>query len=123
MNSTDKTKPRDPRDWHPADVLAALKKSGWTLRRLSLSLGYGPNWAQAALKRPYPHAERVIAEKCGIPARVMWPSRYTPDGEPIQRGEVKLRQGPRPKRGANEAHADKASSMPALAEVPLRGGH
>ena len=39
-----------PQDWHPADVLAALKKRGHTLAGLSVANGYHPTAAGKALK-------------------------------------------------------------------------
>lgn len=63
-------------DWDPADVVAALKKSGWSLRRLSLAYGYRSNALKHALRRPYPRAEQIIAGALGTKPDVIWPSRY-----------------------------------------------
>ena len=30
-------------DWHRADVVAALKKAGWSVRALSVASGLGPD--------------------------------------------------------------------------------
>lgn len=129
MQPADTKTPRDPRDWHPADVQAALKKAGWSLRRLSAARGNSPGWLQHVFRKPYPHAERVIAEATGIPAHVMWPSRYTHDGKPAGRGEVAKRQGPRSRKAAaaNAAnavmpHAADCAAMQALAKVKPQGG-
>lgn len=63
-------------DWDPADIVAALHKRGWSLRQLSFAHGYRANALKHALRRPYPRAERIIAEALGLePARI-WPSRY-----------------------------------------------
>lgn len=41
-----------------------------------------------ALHRPWPKAERIIAEFIGVSAREIWPSRYHHDGAPKSgRGE------------------------------------
>ncbi len=66
-------------DWHPADVLAALKKRGRTLAGLSVQHGYHPTAAGKALKRPWPAMEAIIAEALNLHPAVIWPSRY--DGQ------------------------------------------
>lgn len=63
-------------DWHPADVLAALKKRGLTLAGLSVANGYHPTAAGKALKRPWPALEQIIAAALGLRPAVIWPSRY-----------------------------------------------
>lgn len=63
-------------DWDPADVVAALRKAGWSLRRLSLAHGYHPDALKHALQRPYPRAERIIARVLEIDPEAIWPSRY-----------------------------------------------
>ncbi len=73
-----------PKDWHPADVICALKKSGWSLRRLSLKNGYAPTSLRAALSKPWPRAERIIVEAIGTHLRPeqIWPTRYDARGRP-----------------------------------------
>ena len=51
--------------------------------------GYSPNALKHALVKPYPRAEALIAEAIGIPPQQIWPSRYHPDGTPIQRGRAR----------------------------------
>jgi Ner family transcriptional regulator len=63
-------------DWHPADVLAALKKRGFSLSGLSVTHGYHSTAAGKALKRPWPALEALIAEAIGVPPERIWPSRY-----------------------------------------------
>jgi Ner family transcriptional regulator len=63
-------------DWHPADILAALKKRGQTLSGLSVANGYHPTAAGKALKRPWPAMEGIIAGAIGVSAGTLWPSRY-----------------------------------------------
>jgi Ner family transcriptional regulator len=73
----------DPRvDWHPADVLAALKKRGHSLAGLSVAHGYHPTAAGKALRQPWPAIERLLAEAIGVPAQTIWPSRYDCEGNP-----------------------------------------
>jgi Ner family transcriptional regulator len=63
-------------DWHPADVLAALKKRGKTLAGVSRAHGYHATAAGKALKRPWPALEALIAAELGLQPADIWPSRY-----------------------------------------------
>ena len=75
-------------DWHPADVICALTKAGWSLRSLSAYHGYARKSLQVALRKPWPRAERLIAEALGLHPQGIWPSRYRADGSPkSRRGE------------------------------------
>jgi Ner family transcriptional regulator len=69
-------------DWHPADVLAALKKRGFSLAGLSVANGYHPTAAGKALKQPWPAIERLLAEAIGVAPQEIWPSRYDESGNP-----------------------------------------
>jgi Ner family transcriptional regulator len=69
-------------DWHPADVLAALKKRGHNLAGLSVANGYHPTAAGKALRQPWPAIERLIATAIGVPPQQIWPSRYDSEGNP-----------------------------------------
>jgi len=86
--------PKKPasKDWHPAEVVAALRMKGYSLRQLAKLNGYNnPNSLSKALHHPWPLAEAIIAEALGINAPTIWPSRYGEDGAP-NRG----RRGPKP---------------------------
>lgn len=63
-------------DWHRADIVAAVKKQGWSLRRLSKGAGLSEGTLKSALDRPYPKAERIIAAAIGVQPEAIWPSRY-----------------------------------------------
>jgi Ner family transcriptional regulator len=84
MSPPDNTTPH-PLDWHPADVLATLKKRGLTLAGLSVAHGYHPTAAGKALRRPWPAMEAIIAAELGLPAQQLWPSRYDAAGDPLPR--------------------------------------
>jgi Ner family transcriptional regulator len=83
MNDTESTQPLIPTDWHPADVLAALKKRGQSLAGLSVAHGYHPTAAGKALKRPWPAIEAIIAAALDRAPEDIWPSRYDADGQPV----------------------------------------
>jgi Ner family transcriptional regulator len=72
-------------DWHPADVLAGLKKRGHSLAGLSVAHGYHPTAAGKALKRPWPALEVIISGALGLAPVTIWPSRYDGDGRPRPR--------------------------------------
>lgn len=76
MSALDIAKKAGPNDWHPADIVAALRKAGWSLRRLSRHHGYSPWTLKTALARPYPNGERIIAHTLGVEPKEIWPSRY-----------------------------------------------
>lgn len=63
-------------DWHRADIVAALHKNGWSLRKLSVQSGRSERTINGALDRPYPAAEKVIAAAIGVAPEVIWPERY-----------------------------------------------
>lgn len=67
-------------DWHPADILAALKKRGHSLAGLSVANGYHPTAAGKALKRPWPALEALVANALDRSPASIWPSRYDRDG-------------------------------------------
>ncbi|AWK40676.1 transcriptional regulator [Photorhabdus laumondii subsp. laumondii] len=73
-------------DWHPADIIAELRKRGTTLAALSRESGLNSSTLSNALIRPWPKGEKIIADKLGIDPLVIWPSRYfDKNGNPIKR--------------------------------------
>ncbi|WP_375591750.1 transcriptional regulator [Chitiniphilus eburneus] len=80
-------------DWHPADVVCALRKRGWSLRQLSLHHGYSHGATlKTALRRRYPKAERLIADALGLAPSEIWPSRYPAAGHQRQTPRDVLRE-------------------------------
>lgn len=63
-------------DWHPADIIAALKKSGTTLAALSRHSGLSSSTLANALSRAWPKGEWIIANHLNIHPAEIWPSRY-----------------------------------------------
>ncbi|MBN3057117.1 helix-turn-helix domain-containing protein [Pectobacterium brasiliense] len=63
-------------DWHPADIIAALKKRGTSLAAVSRNTGLASSTLANALKRHWPKGERLIAEALGSSPEQVWPSRY-----------------------------------------------
>lgn len=68
-------------DWHPADVIAALRKRGITLRALATQHGIKDSSSfSAALVRSLPVNEKRIADALELHPKDIWPSRYFDDG-------------------------------------------
>lgn len=63
-------------DWHPADVIAALRRRGTTLAALSRQAGLSSSTLANALSRPWPKGEWLIAEAIEVHPAEIWPSRY-----------------------------------------------
>ncbi|MCT9072796.1 helix-turn-helix domain-containing protein [Cupriavidus gilardii] len=82
LNTSKKPAPESSKDWHRVDIKAALEKAGYSLRQLSLQQGYAPGSLKAALDRPWPCAERIIAAAIGVHPAQIWPSRYDADRKP-----------------------------------------
>lgn len=70
-----------PKDWHRADIIAALRKAGWSLRKLATHHGYSaPTTLSAAMDRRWPKGQRLIADAIGVTPHEIWPSWY-PEAE------------------------------------------
>ncbi|EJC5331851.1 helix-turn-helix domain-containing protein [Salmonella enterica] len=64
------------KDWHPADIIAGLRKRGTSLAALSRQSGLASSTLANALTRHWPKGERLIAEALGVAPEKIWPSRY-----------------------------------------------
>lgn len=63
-------------DWHRADIIAGVRKAGWTLASLSLHHGYSKPTLRITLDRKWPKGQQLIADVIGVDPRTIWPSRY-----------------------------------------------
>ncbi|MBV6817190.1 helix-turn-helix domain-containing protein [Rahnella sp. PD12R] len=64
------------KDWHPADIIAALRKKGTTLAAVSRSAGLSSSTLSNALSRPWPKGELLNGKAIGVLPSIIWPSRY-----------------------------------------------
>lgn len=72
--------------WHPADIIAGLRKKGTSLAALSRASGLSSSTLANALTRPWPKGEYLIAEALGVHPGVIWPDRYMGnDGKMVDR--------------------------------------
>ncbi|EJH7015976.1 helix-turn-helix domain-containing protein [Salmonella enterica] len=63
-------------DWHPADIIAALRKRGTSMAALSRDAGLSSSTLGNALYRHWPKGEKLIAKALGVTPEQIWPSRY-----------------------------------------------
>lgn len=71
------------KDWHRADVLAALKKRGLSLKEVGERAGYQhADSAYHVLRTAMPRLEFEIGRILGVPPQSIWPSRYDDAGLP-----------------------------------------
>nr|WP_246545195.1 MULTISPECIES: helix-turn-helix transcriptional regulator [Photorhabdus] len=64
-------------DWHPADIIAGLKKRGTSLSAISREAGLASSTLSNALHRPWPKGEQLIATALDCEPFEIWPSRYS----------------------------------------------
>lgn len=63
-------------DWHPADIIAGLRKKGTTLAAQSRLAGLSSSTLANTLSRPWPKGEWLIADALKVHPAEIWPSRY-----------------------------------------------
>lgn len=81
-------------NWHPADIIASLRKRGTSLAALSRQAGLASSTLANALTRPWPKGELIIAKALNIPPEIIWPERYKDEnGNLITRKIRVARQG------------------------------
>jgi Ner family transcriptional regulator len=98
-------------DWHQADIIAALRKSGTTLAAVSRASGLSSSTLANALSRSWPKGEKIIADALKLPPSVIWPSRYFDEQGRLV---VKIM---RRKKAAEEIEAREKGHFSATAEV------
>ncbi|HEB4872770.1 TPA: DNA-binding transcriptional regulator SfsB [Kluyvera ascorbata F0526] len=63
-------------DWHPADIIAGLRKRGTSMAAESRKNGLSSSTLANVLSRPWPKGEMIVAKALGTEPWVIWPSRY-----------------------------------------------
>jgi Ner family transcriptional regulator len=66
---------------HPEDVKAEVRKKVGSLAALAREHGVSDSVVRAALIRPQPTGNKIIADCLGIPIHKIWPEWYTDDGK------------------------------------------
>ncbi|SMG52367.1 helix-turn-helix domain-containing protein [Cedecea sp. NFIX57] len=76
-------------DWHPADIIAGIRKKGTSMAALSRDSGLASSTLANALTRHWPKGERLIAEALGKQPEEIWPSRYqTLNAGAVEEGDI-----------------------------------
>ena len=68
---------------HPEDVKAAVRKKIGSLAALARAHGVSDSVVRAALIRPQPTGNRIIADCLGLSLHELWPRWYNANGERI----------------------------------------
>ncbi|OOR96759.1 DNA-binding protein [Canicola haemoglobinophilus] len=76
MSVLENSKKTAEQDWHRADILAELRKKGWSLRSLANEGKVSYNTLKSVLDKPYPKMERLIANAIGVPPEIIWAGRF-----------------------------------------------
>ncbi len=71
--------------WHPADIVAGVRKKGSSLVAISKSLGLTSSAASRALLLPHTRVNAAIAAIIGAPLHEIWPQWFDADGRRIAR--------------------------------------
>ena len=77
VKTPDFSDPRARRAW----VNYQLKLSGRSLADVARELGVARHAPSLALSRPYPRMERAIAHATGVAVHILFPERYSPNGQ------------------------------------------
>lgn len=60
--------------WHPVDLAAAIKKTGWTHERIANELGVSRSTVSHGIRTGCSKAVRdFVSDLLGIPANEIWP--------------------------------------------------
>ncbi|CDG16784.1 helix-turn-helix domain-containing protein [Xenorhabdus doucetiae] len=84
------------KDWHPAEIICALRKRGTTLAAVSREAGLSSSTLANTLSRAWPKGEWIIANYLDVHPSEIWPSRYfDQNGQLIERAARKaIAEGP-----------------------------
>lgn len=74
--------PPEPKNVHPEDLKASIRKTNRTLEGLSEELGFAPSAVGIALRRRWHEVRVGIAEVLNTPIQKLWPEDYFADGRP-----------------------------------------
>ncbi|MBN2427121.1 MAG: helix-turn-helix domain-containing protein [Deltaproteobacteria bacterium] len=72
------------KDWHPADIKAALAKKNYTFSRIAREYGYRINSPSEVLRVPWSPMEAIVGDILGVHPSRIWPSRYDSSGHPLR---------------------------------------
>jgi Ner family transcriptional regulator len=114
------SKLRTGTDWHPFEIVAAVRAKGTSLQRLARESGYHPNALHVVSRASWPKGERIIAATLGLEPKDIWPSRYSPNSPNAQkrRGARDLTLRKSTTSNANDTPVGQARNVDALDRAP-----
>lgn len=63
--------------WHPQDIIAGIRKSGWTHQKIAGHLGLSRSTVTLSIKTgSSPPVRAFIAELIGVSEAELWPFRF-----------------------------------------------
>lgn len=74
---------------HPEDIKAEVRKKIGSLAELSRQNNVSDSVVRAALIRPQPTGNRLIADCLGVSVHSLWPEWYANDGKRISLNKIK----------------------------------
>lgn len=77
------------RNVHPEDIKAEIRKKVGSLAQLARQNDVSDSVVRAALIRPQPTGNRVIADCIQVPIHSLWPEWYDADGKRIRQKAYK----------------------------------
>jgi Ner family transcriptional regulator len=78
--------------WHPADIIAAVRKRGTSLQRLSREHGFSVFTMNKAVRQCFPACHLIIASVIGAPRQTIWPQFYDREGKRLSARERRRRE-------------------------------
>ena len=78
--------------WHPADIIAAVRKKGTSLQRLSKEHGFAITTMNKAVRQCFPACHALISEVIGEPRQTIWPQYYDRNGDRLSARERRRRE-------------------------------
>jgi len=73
---------------HPEDIKAEVRKKFGSLAQLARQNGVSDSVVRAALIRPQPTGNRLIADCIGVSIHSLWPDWYDNDGKRIPLNKI-----------------------------------
>lgn len=70
-----------PEGWHPADIIAAVRKSGSTMMEVAIAAGFHPSALSHCLRFPVPDANKAIAAHLDKHVHELWPQWFDENGD------------------------------------------
>lgn len=68
--------------WHPQDILAEIKKHGWTHQRIAAHLGVSRSTVTLGIKTGCSGPVReFVSGLLGVPEQELWAFRFPPSGD------------------------------------------